>query len=78
MKGLIKKLIARWKAETPIIAGYIKSISGYVIAISGALSASYDAIPTEYQSYVPQNITTGIVLLAFLARIISGFRVKKD
>lgn len=78
MKELISKLVARWKAETPIIAGYIKTISGYIVLASGTLSASYDAIPAQYQSYVPQNIAAGIALLAFVARVISGLQVKKD
>jgi hypothetical protein len=76
--NIIKKFQLRWQQEEPKIAAIIKKLSTYLVALSGSLSVAYDALPSNFQSLIPQSVLTVIAVVSFISRTAAGLQVKKD
>ena len=67
----MKKLIALWKTETPVIARLLQAISASI----AVLPAYYSSLPEEFKSTIPKNligyISIGGLVVTFLLNLMT-------
>ncbi|MBP1592996.1 MAG: hypothetical protein H6Q12_14 [Bacteroidetes bacterium] len=71
---MIKKLINKWKAETPIIAKYVRNAA---ILIGGAIGAGYTVVPMDSMPNWIKSIAFSCAGIAFVAQFFEKKEVNK-
>lgn len=63
--AIIKGLIRRWKAETPVIAKYVRNTS---MLIGGAIGAGYTVVPMDSLPNLIKYVAFSCAGIAFVAQ----------
>jgi len=70
----MKKIIALWKAETPVIARVLQSLSGAI----AVLPVYYSSLPEEFKSTIPTNLIGYISLGGLVVTFLLNLMTKKQ
>jgi hypothetical protein len=80
--NFIKKVLSLWyknlRAETPIVAKYLRNVLITISSTCAALSTGYVSLPGEIKATVPNKVLLIIALGAGLGIILSQSFKKKE